>query len=225
MRPAIALLLAACGAAPRSPAPDPSACDAAARDARSAWTLLAERLAPADPEGVTTPIDDAVAQLGAHVAAVHERAPVEIEGPAAMALSGAVMDAIDALGAAVPEPERARADDAAEALLTDRTAAGSVRAARAAVAALEAALAATDPERASAREAALGHEQLRRRAQSAGHGYEDSPRAGDRGAARAEALDAALPAEAERARAEAIEASRRAREACGFSRELAVPSP
>lgn len=219
----LALLLAGCGATASGPAAPSDACVAATRDARGAWAMLADVLGMEAPPAATA-IDPVLVRLSEHVRAVRERPPDEIEAPTAMALSSAVMDAIDALPSGVPEGLRARADFAAEALLSDRTPGGSVRAARDAASALEAAFAAVDPEGAAARSGAQGRVRLQRRAQSAANGYEESPRAGDQRAARAEHLEVPLTEDAARTRAAAVDASRQARAACGFARGLTVPS-
>lgn len=221
--PWLCLVLAGCGAA--APALDrPSdACVSATRDARGAWAMLADVIGMEDAPAAS-PIDPVLIRLAEHVQAVREHPPDEIEARAAMALSSAVMDAIDALPPGVPDPLRARADFAAEALLSDRTPGGSVRAARDAADALEAAFAAVDPEGAAARSGAQGRARLGRRAQSAADGYEESPTAGDRRAARAEDLEVELAGDAHLTREAAIEASRRAREACDVPRTLTVPS-
>ncbi|MCB9595585.1 MAG: hypothetical protein H6719_22885 [Sandaracinaceae bacterium] len=224
MRVALVIFLLGCGAAAPAADASSSACEASRAEAQRTWSALAEELARPAPERAASPIDGAVEQLGAHVAAVREHPPEEVDGQTALAVSGAVMDAIDALTGDVPAPLRARVDDAAEALLTDRTPGGSVRAAREAAAALEAALRATDPVGAEARAGASARESLRRRAQSAADGYGDDPRAGDRSAARAERVEVSLEPPGLALREAAVEASRQARVDCRFSRGLAVPS-
>jgi len=224
MRPWIALLLLGCGAA-QAPAqdPGPSAECVAARDrSASAWTRVAELAEP--PPASETPIDSALAALRAHVDALRASPPEEVDGEAAMALSGQVMDALDAIEG-VPREQRHRADDAAEAILTDRSVAGSFRAARHAANTLEAALEAADPAAAAARIRADRLATLRRRATATAESYAEDAQLGDRRAQRSEALPVPEGLDAlDEALADAGEAGRATREACGFHRSIAVPS-
>ena len=220
------LLLLGCGAASSGAAASPD-CEPARERAGAAWSRVAELAEPdadAEEADAETPIDGATARLGAHLAALRE-SPAEVDGETAMEISGAVMDALDALGPDVPSTLSARVDAAAEALLTDRDAAGSQRAARDAITGLEAALAAARPEDSAGRESARAVAILARRAHDAATGYAEDVRIGDRRADRAEA--ASVPdsdAELSLARADAVDASRAAREACGFARTLSAPS-
>ncbi|MBX3269213.1 MAG: hypothetical protein KF729_03075 [Sandaracinaceae bacterium] len=218
----LAVVVAACGAPPAPRAGGPSGCAPAVAEARGAWTALAANLATEAAPSAPTPIDDALARLGAHVADLRQRAPETVEPEARMAVSGAVMDALDALGA-LDDATRARVDDAAEALLADPSPVGSVRAAREASSALRDALEASDRSAFDARRERASAERLRRAAQGAAAGYDEGVAVGDRRAARAEAVP--VPREARPAHEAAAAASRRAREACGVSRALAVPSP
>jgi len=224
MRAWIALLLLGCGAA-QSPAaesgPSPECVSARGR-ASAAWTRVAELAEP--PAASETPIDGALDALRAHVEALRAAPPEEVNGQAAMALSGQVMDALDALDD-VPREARDQADDAAEAILTDRTVAGSIRASRQAANALADALEASDPDAAAARVTARRVERVRRRATATATAYTEDARRGDRRAQRTEALPIPEGFDAlSEARSEAGEAAAATREACGFHRSLAVPS-
>ncbi|MCA9608883.1 MAG: hypothetical protein KC619_24935, partial [Myxococcales bacterium] len=140
----LGILLVGCGATAHPVGPS-DACVDAAEEARAAWAGLAEALGREDAPPPTA-IDPVLVRLSEHVRAVQANPPDEVEAVTAMALSSAVMDAIDALPSGAPDEVRARADFAAESLLSDRTPGGSVRAARDAASALEAAFAAVDPE-------------------------------------------------------------------------------
>jgi len=227
MRSFAAILLLGCGAASPSAVADSPECALARSGAGDAWAHLAELTSvPATAEAVgPSSFDAAMERLQTHVADLRER-PREVDGETAMAVSGVVMDAFDSFGSELPASVRNRGDNAAEALLTDRSAGGSVRAALAAAEALEEALAAADPEAAAGRAEGQGLERLRRRAQSAADGYGESARAGDQRAAHAEAgaVPETLGDEPRQARAAAIDASAEARDTCGFSRSLMVPS-
>lgn len=223
------VLLAACGAAapaPRDPA-ESAACESARADANAAWAAVAERAeqAAAPPEDRSpTDAERVLDRLRAHLAAL-EAAPREVSGDEALALSGAVMDAIDAVE--LPAPLRNRADQAAEALLTDRSEQGALRAGRDAVEILEQVVQAVRPG--SREQEALGRalSTLARRARSAADAYHagDLPQA-DRQADRAEgvSLTEAAPDEVRDGVTRATHASATVRSACGVVRRLAVPT-
>lgn len=225
----VMLTLFGCGgAATNAETVSPEACEQARQDARAAWQRVAERASAAarPPEGQTELVaEQALDRLLSHRDALRE-SPREIEGDEALALSNAMMDGIDELSGEIQTRTRERADDAAEALLTDRGEDGSLRAAEGAVATmqqvLEEARPGSDTER--ARRRALG--ELARRATRAANSYETSVELGDRHADRArvssipESVDTGVVA----VRNEAVEHSRNAREACGVSRTLGVPS-
>jgi len=227
MRRAILLsLVVGCGAPARSVTRPSGRCEPARARAGAAWDEVADAAgdgAPARAEA--TPIDAALERLGQHLSDLRT-GPSEVDPQTAMELSSVVMDTIDALGGEVPADLRRRADDAAEALLTDRSAQGSQRASRGAVVTLEAALAAAHPEASVARRDGLAIARLGWRARGAARGYDEDPRVRDRRAGRAETapLPEAAPEAVIRTRAGAIEASRRARAECRFARSLAVPS-
>lgn len=174
-----------------------------------------------------TALERAIERLERHAASLR-RAPEEVAGEVALELSGVVMDAIDEVASAIPRRVRDRAETAAEALLTDRGAEDSIRAARAAALALEAVIEHLAPEVTAAMSMRRAVARFRARAESAAEGYADDARRGDRRADRAEAAPLSDVAGVDEtilaARAEAIRASASTRMACGFARTLSVPS-
>lgn len=231
MRPLLAslfFLATACGASAAPPS-DPSrstACESARADAEAAWSAVAGNAeALARPEGgEPLAAERALERVAAHVAAL-ESAPRELDGDEALALSGAVMDAIDAVE--LPGSLRDRADDAAEALLTDRSDQGALRAGRDAEAVLEQVVQALRPGALEGRALREALSSLARRARAAAEGYaagelEQADARADR--AEGAALSDAAPAEVRDARAHATDASRALREACGIARRLTVPT-
>lgn len=213
--------LLGCGAAIEPDSVDPAVCDRARADAQVAWARLAELTAPPTPPAESEPsaVEVAIAGLQAHALSLEEDAPEAIDGEVALRLSGSVMDALDSLPD-VPGATRERIDTAAEALLTDRTAAGSMQASRACISLLEGT---REPPPAGAL-APVDLAWLHESAASAATGYEESARVGDRHAQRSEARSfEGLSAEMSDARAAAIGASGEARQACRVARSLAVP--
>ena len=221
-------LVAACGAS-AAPASDPSratACDAARADAVAAWSAVADRsdelVRPTGEEPLAA--ERALERIARHVAAL-ESAPRELGGDEALALSGAVMDAIDAVE--LPASLRDRADDAAEALLTDRSEQGALRAGRDAEAILEQVVSAVRPGALEQRDVREALATLSRHARAAAEAYGAGDLASaDARADRAEgaALPDDAPAAVRDARTHATGASRTVREACGIARRLTVPT-
>ncbi len=190
-------------------------CAAARQEAASAWTQVAERATdalPADREA--TDADRALARLHAHLAEL-ETSPRALGGDEAMALSTVVMDAIDAQGSGLPAGLRDRADDAAEALLTDRSEQGAARAAQAAVLALQQVVEHERPGAGQARERRQTLEEIREHARRTAAAYREQP-PGDAEAlaARATLAGADGPATLRAAQAEAAEASAQVRQRC-----------
>jgi uncharacterized protein (UPF0147 family) len=227
---AVGLFVSACGgASSAAETVSPRECEGARVAARDAWRRVAEAAhAGAQPPTDEPPLlaERALARLEAHRDALRAE-PREVDGERAFELSSAMMDGIDELTGELPDELRDRADDAAEALLTDRGRDGSLRAADGAVAVLEELVRTARPEaaRAEARRAALA--ELAHRAARAAEAYEADVARGDRYADRArvaslpDPVDPALRA----ARDEAAASSRAARRACGVSRTLEVPAP
>ena len=212
----------ACGApASVQTGPDP-ACEGARSDAAAAWARVAARaeVAAAPPEHAASAAESALDRLNDHLSALRE-SPREVEGDEAMALSSSVMDGIDEVSGELSARVRERADDAAEALLTDRSEQGAVRAAEGAIVALEAVLEEARPGSREERRARAAARELARRAGRAAEAYERSVPEGDRAADRAEVSPAVEPLG--ELRDEARDASRAARAACGVDRVLAVP--
>lgn len=138
----VLVVAAGCGAAPPGVRVRPE-CAVAREEADRAWTEGADPGRSMAHEPLEA--DRVLARLEAHVGAL-EVAPREVGDEEAMELSSALMDAIDAMGAALPRSLRDRADDAAEGLLTERSEEHAPRAARGAAEALEAALRTVRPE-------------------------------------------------------------------------------
>ncbi len=223
----LALLLAACGGAHASPsdATDAQACDVARLDAERAWRDLAEgaqeaaaRLAESD--GPPLRLEAVAEQLRAHVAAL-EAEPREVPGEEAFALANGMMEGVDEVAADLDDGLRQRADDAAEAILTDRTAAGSRQASLDAAALIDEVVRQARPGRAAAQGHA-GVGELARRADDAAEAYARGVAEGDQAAARAEEAPAGDWVEA---RQRAVDASAEARSRCGVDRTLVVPAP
>ncbi|MFK7986256.1 MAG: hypothetical protein AB8I08_09505 [Sandaracinaceae bacterium] len=222
-----AVVLSACGASspPSTTPPDASACRAAQAEAETRWQAVTEaaQAVAEGPEAASSPATDALATLEQHVQSLHET-PRELDGEEAMALSNAMMDGIDALGAALPDAEREAADDAAEALLTDRSRDGARRSATHALAAFEAALQIAQPTTAAERAERRTAGELAQRARRAAEAYATGIEEGDRAADRAEV--APLPEGDTRLgtlRDAATEASQEARQVCRVPRTLAAP--
>lgn len=212
-----------CGGAPASPTAGAGDCRAALDGAARSWSSVGDAAAAAlPPEGELTEADRALARVEQHLAEL-EAAPHEIGDGEAMALSSAVMDAIDAAGT-LPTGLRDRAEDAAEALLTDRSVEGGPRAARAAAEALEAVCERTHPGSGEERERRVQLGRLLREAQAIAAAYRgDDPSSADARAARTAVPEGA--AAVQQAHAEALEASTAARQACRLGARIAVPSP
>lgn len=225
---ALALSLAACGGG-QTPASDPSAgseaCEVARLDAQQAWRALrreAESLEAPDA-GPPLQLEAVVDRLATHLANLRE-SPREVDGEEALALANAVMDGLDEVAGEVPETLQRRADDAAEALLTERGARGSVRATSDVIAVLDDVIRQARPDRARARAQVWSVSELVRRAGDTADAYGRGVREGDGEASRAE--DLPVPADVLAVpRARAADASREARERCGVARALAVPGP
>jgi len=213
------VLLCACGAASTG-ATDPSRldCGAARAQAQAAWADLAgDAERAATPEREPLAAERVLDRINAHVAAL-EAGPREVGGDEALALSSAVMDAIDAL--ALPSAIRDRADEAAEGLLTDRSEEGSLRAAREAAEAMSAVVEASQPGALEGREQRRALSALSGHARSAADAYgEGDVDEGDRHAGRAEAvaLDDQAPSEVRDGLERASQASGGVRRACGAS--------
>lgn len=224
----LSFIVAACGAS-AAPASDPSrasACEGARADAATAWSAVADRsdelVRPTGEEPLAA--ERALERMARHVAAL-ESAPRELGGDEALALSGAVMDAIDAVE--LPASLRERADDAAEALLTDRSEQGALRAGRDAEAILEQVVSAVRPGALEQRAVREALSMLSRGARAAAEAYGAGELASaDARADRAEgaALPDGAPAAVRDARTHATGASRSVREACGIARRLTVPT-
>lgn len=204
-----------------------AACRSAQRAAGEAWSSVASRaeraaLPPTTEEPLLAEV--ALERLLAHAASLDET-PRAIEGDEALALSSAVMDGLDELSGRIPGPMRDRADDAAEALLTDRGEQGSLRAANGAIALLEQIVEEVRPHSASLRAERRALAEVSRRARVASEGYARDVAAGDLGADRAEA--APVPesaADVSSAVRTATDTSREARSRCEVARTLATPS-
>jgi hypothetical protein len=135
------------------------------------------------------------------------------------------MDGLDEIASRIPPPLRDRADDAAEALLTDRGEQGSLRAARGAIALLEQIVDEVRPGAAAERGERRALAELSRRARLASDGYASEVPSGDRAADRAEAAPVPeLATDVSAALSAATEASRDARDRCRVARTLAAPS-
>src|SRR5690606_2176805 len=142
-----------------------------------------------------------------------------------LAVAGAVMDAMDEVE--LPGALRERADLAAEALLTDRSEQGALRAGRDAVAILEEIARAAHPGALELRASREALASISRRARSAAEAYAAGELAqADARADRAESIALAddAPAAVRDARTDAASASRTAREACGIARRLTAPA-
>lgn len=221
----LALGLTACAGAPTPMAEDGSEdrCGDATREATLRWARLAEVAQPlATAPSRDTMESRARTALHAHVVSLRE-SPRELDGETAMALSNTMMDGIDALGADLPNAERNRADDAAEALLTDRSRDGSRRAAEGALLAFEAALDAARPAERDARALRQAASQIGPLAERAAEAYTAGVAEGDRAAERAEGAELPEGSELAAARERAEDASRRARSDCEHPRTLRVP--
>lgn len=225
----VTLALVGCGgASPAGEAVSPERCEQARRAAEEAWREVAETATeaarPAEGEEELA-AERALDRLEAHRNALRQT-PREIEGDEALALSNAMMDGIDEVSGEIQAGTRERADDAAEALLTDRGQDGSLRAAEGAVAMMSQVLREARPDSADqrARRRALG--EVARRATRAADGYETSVELGDRHADRARV--APMPESGSpdlvTMRDGAADRSRDARQACGVTRTLGVPS-
>lgn len=222
-----ALLVSACGAATtESTLPvDADACSAAQTGAQTRWEAVREaaQSIAEGPDAQETPATEALSALETHLQSLRET-PRELDGEEAMAVSNAMMDGIDALGSELPDAEREVADDAAEALLTDRSRDGARRSATNALAAFEAALRVAQPQTAAERARRRTAAELARRATRTAEAYASGVPEGDRAADRAEV--APLPEENDAIRAlrdAATEASREARQDCRVPRTLTAP--
>lgn len=123
------LLFAACGA---SPPAEPSAGPPASAGAEAPpENGQPEDVPPENPESLASRV---LVRLEAHIADLRA-APRELQGDEAFALSSAIMDAIDA--EPLSDALRLRADQAAEAILTDRSPEGAIRAAKQALEVLQ----------------------------------------------------------------------------------------
>lgn len=219
----LVLSSAACGGpatgAQTGPGPE---CEAARGEAATRWDAVATaaeaEAAPPDRDPLAA--ETALDRLQDHLAALRE-APREVDGEEAMALSSAVMDGIDEVGADLPTSVRERADDAAEALLTDRSEQGAVRATQGAILALESVLDEARPGSGEERRARDAARDLARRSRRAAEAYAAGVREGDRAADRAET--APVSPAIRPARDAARDASAEARAACRIDRVLAVP--
>ncbi|MGE0784941.1 MAG: hypothetical protein AB7S26_04570 [Sandaracinaceae bacterium] len=203
---------------------DSEACAAARLDAERRWDLVREGAsghAPAE-SGQPLRLEAVRDRLEEHRDALRER-PDEVDGQLAFALANAMMDGIDEVSGAIPDSLRARAEDAAEALLTDRSMQRAPQVASDAIALIDEIIAEARPDRAAARHDAWSATELERRAGLTVAGYRESVADGDREAARAEALDVADDSLVA-LRTDAVDASSVARAECGYDRPLAVPS-
>lgn len=204
-----------------------AACRSAQRAAGEAWLSVASRAdEAARPTASEEPLlaEVALERLEAHAAAL-DATPRAIDGDEAMSLSSAVMDGLDEVSSRIPGPLRDRADDAAEALLTDRGEQGSLRAAQGAIALLEQIVDEVRPGAATRRGERRALAELSRRARVTSEGYARDVPAGDRGADRAEAAPVPEPAtDVSAAVRSATDASREARDRCQVARTLAAPS-
>ena len=214
---------------PATPATESAACASASADATEAWSTLASQAEQAarPPEDAPPDAERALDRLEAHVEALRG-APREISGDEALELSNAVMDAVDALHGQIPASLRDRADRAAEAILTDRSEQGSLRAAADAKEVLEQVLQTVRPGSIEARAERRSMATLSRRARATAEAYRDrGPQRGDLRADRSEAI--ALPGSApdalRQAHEHAIEVSSTVRRTCRIDRRLAVPAP
>lgn len=229
LSPLLLVVLSACGAAQVAPSDAPStACRAACAEAASAWARVADDAERANEASPAAPndADRVLDRLERHVAEL-ERAPREVSGEEAFALSSAVMDAVDAMGDAVPATLRDRVDDAAEALLTSRTQEGSTRAARDAAQVLEQAVRTARPGSIEDRGRRRALDALGRRAREAAAAYrEEGAAAGDTRADRAEsaAVPEGAPEALVEARSRATAASSAVRRDCRIARRISVPS-
>ena len=224
----VTLAMGCGGATPAAESVSPLACERARVAAEAAWREVAvaasEAARPADGDAAPA-ADRALVQLEAHRDALR-RSPREIQGDEALALSNARMDGIDEVSSVIPDRTRERADDAAEALLTDRGRDGSLRAAEGAVAMMEQVLREARPgsQEGRADRRALG--ELAQRATRAADSYETSADRGDRHADRARVapIPTSAPPALTARRDGAVERSTDARRACGVTRTISVPS-
>lgn len=223
-----ALVCASCGGtAPRAEAPSTD-CQRACDDAAAAWNELADRAdEAARPSESRPPIpaEDALARIREHASDLAE-SPREVTGEEAMALSGAVMDAVDAIQGELPFGLRERADDAAEALLVGRGERAASRAAEDAMIVLEEIIRTVDPGSAYVWGRALAG--LAAQAREVATSYGETAGAGDEQATAAERV--ALPDDAPVAfvqlRERAAGASAHVRDVCELterSRALRTP--
>lgn len=223
--------LAACGASapPASSHPDENAaCREACVAAADAWASVATEAEQASQPVGEAPLEAerVLDRLEEHIAAL-TREPRELDGEEAFTLSSAVMDAVDSVSAQIPARLRDRADAAAEAILTDRSEEGAVRAARDAAEVLEQVLQTVRPGSVEERSARRALASLGRRARATADAYrgEDAEH-GDLRADRSEGV--AIPSDAPetlvRAHTRAVEASTAARRECGVERRLSVPT-
>jgi hypothetical protein len=219
-----ALGCVACGGVMPAADRSTSACERAQSDAARAWAEAGDRAEEIGREGDTsppTPVAVALDRLHEHARSL-EAEPRELGGDEALAISSVLMDAVDATHGELPNGLRERADDAAEALLTDRSEQGAGRATRGAITVLEEIVRAVDPVAATTRETRLTLADFATRARDAASAYAESAAAGDRSAEHAESL--ALPPPAMEARDRAVELSSIVRSECGVARSVAAPS-
>lgn len=218
------LFVAGCGGtAVEAREPDGEACELARLEAQRTWQALArdgEGIAPPEP-GPPIALEAVLRDLREHEQSLRA-APDEVDGQVAFALADAMMGGIDEVASDVSESLRSRADDAAEALLTDRSAQGAARATADAIAVIEQVVAEARPDRAAAATSAWSTAEVIRRASATAEAYGEGPEEGDRAAQRAE--EAPPVAGLESAQADAADASTAVRETCGFRRALTVPS-
>ena len=224
-RYALALLLLGCGGTtPEAVEPDGDACLLARLEAQRAWEALAREGEVLSPPEAGPPIvlETVLRDLREHAQSLRA-SPDEVDGQVAFTLADAMMGGIDEVASDVSESLRSRADDAAEALLTDRSAAGSARATADAIAVIEQVVQEARPDRAAAATATWSTTELVRRASAAVEAYAEGPEPGDRAASRAEELPPVAGLQS--AQVAAAEASSAVRQTCGFRRALSVPSP
>ena len=215
------LLLSGCGASATPADTGTAACERSRAEAERAWSRLADLTAPEPTtreEPASRPIDGVIERLRAHALSLREAPPEAVDGETALTLSGAVMDALDSLPD-VSESARREVDDAAEALLTERTPGGSMRAASLAVQVLEAAV--SGPATTE-----IDLSQVGRGARNVAEGYAEGPGAGDRRARSVEAQNTeGWAPEVAGAHATAVAASQQTRRECGITRALLVATP